>query len=144
MAPNLIAAAASVIVIVITVIGQWISSRNDRNLTNQEADLLQKLDSHSSAARELSEVIELRISRWRRRMTAWSRTRRFSLWLFQVGGVLVLVVYPFVFPSEQTTLLLYVFYIGLTFMWSGVIWLVYSVFERRREEQRAARSKASV
>ena len=33
---SLIAAIASVIVITITVIGQWINSRNDRNLTNQE------------------------------------------------------------------------------------------------------------
>jgi hypothetical protein len=38
----------------ITVIGQWISSRNDRNLTNQELDILKKLDPNSKTARDLS------------------------------------------------------------------------------------------
>jgi len=40
--------------IMITVIGQWISSRNDRNLTNQELDILKKLDPNSKTARDLS------------------------------------------------------------------------------------------
>jgi hypothetical protein len=40
MGPNLIPAIASVVVILITVIGQWINSRNDRSLTNQELDIL--------------------------------------------------------------------------------------------------------
>jgi hypothetical protein len=30
-------------VIAITVIGQWINSRNDRNLTNQELDILKAI-----------------------------------------------------------------------------------------------------
>jgi hypothetical protein len=52
--PNLIAAITSVVVIMITVIGQWISSRNDRNLINQELDILKKLDPNSKTARDLS------------------------------------------------------------------------------------------
>ena len=68
MDPNLVAAIASVSVIAITVIGQWINSRNDRSLTNQELDILKKLDSNSMAARELSEVIHFRITKWHRRI----------------------------------------------------------------------------
>jgi hypothetical protein len=68
VSPNLIAAIASVIVIVITVIGQWINSRNDRILTNQELDILKKLDPNSGAARELSEVVQFRIAKWHHRI----------------------------------------------------------------------------
>ena len=64
MGSNLIPAVVTVIGIIIGVIGQWINSRNDRNLTNQEVDILTKLDPNSSAARELSKVIEFRVAKW--------------------------------------------------------------------------------
>jgi hypothetical protein len=65
VSPNLITAIARVIVIVITVAGQWINSHNDRSLTNQELDILKKLDPESPAARELNEVVQSRIAIWR-------------------------------------------------------------------------------
>jgi hypothetical protein len=87
MGPNLIAAIASVVVILITVIGQWINSRNDRSLTNQELDILQKLDNlkeldaNPSAARELSEVIQFRIAKWHDKTVKSERfVRRAWMW----------------------------------------------------------------
>jgi hypothetical protein len=47
MTPELIAGLASVVVIVITVMGQWFNSRNDRQLTNLELDIWKKLDPNS-------------------------------------------------------------------------------------------------
>jgi hypothetical protein len=90
MSPNLIAAIASVIVIIITVIGQWISSRNDRNLTNQELDILKRLDPSGPTARELSEVIQFRVAKWRRRIAkSRQRLRSGSAWF--VAGYLIYV-----------------------------------------------------
>ena len=60
--PDLIAALTSVVVIMSTVIGQWIRSRNDRTLTHQELDILKKLDPTSQTARDLSEVLQARIA----------------------------------------------------------------------------------
>jgi hypothetical protein len=92
MSPNLIAAFASVIVIVITVIGQWINSRNDRAVTNQELDILEKLDSNGVAARELSEVIEFRIAKWHQRTTSKSARRlRRVIVVLAVGWILLLL-----------------------------------------------------
>jgi hypothetical protein len=67
MDPDKFAAIASVIVIVVTVIGQWINSRNDRTLANQELDILAKLALSSGDASQLHEVIRFRIAKWHQR-----------------------------------------------------------------------------
>jgi hypothetical protein len=89
--PNLIAALTSVVVIMITVIGQWISSRNDRNLTNQELDILKKLDPNSKTARDLSEVIQARIAKWRQRIAQSRRHLRGAIW-WAVAGYVILII----------------------------------------------------
>ena len=41
-----------------------VNSRNDRVLTDQEVHILKKLDPNSQAAKDLSAVVEARVSRW--------------------------------------------------------------------------------
>jgi Flp pilus assembly protein TadB len=65
MAPTLIAALTSVIVIMITTLGQWLSNRNDRALAHQEVELLKHLQPNSRAAKDLEEVIASRIDVWK-------------------------------------------------------------------------------
>jgi hypothetical protein len=95
VSPNLITAIASVVVILITVIGQWINSRNDRSLTNQELDILKGLDANAPAARELSEVIQFRISKWHDKTVKSARLVRRALswlavtWLLLMAGSLI-------------------------------------------------------
>jgi hypothetical protein len=107
MDPNLIAAIASVSVIAITVIGQWINSRNDRILTNQELDILKKLDSNSTAARELSEVIQFRIAKWHRRIAKARQLLRSAI-VWGVIGYLLLTtaVQLSIFPRDSDLMLL--------------------------------------
>jgi hypothetical protein len=97
---SLIPAIASIIGIIITVIGQWINSRNDRNLTNQELDILKKLDSNSRAARELSQVIESRIETWRKKAMKSERLKRRALVLVVVSYILVLLLIPLWSPTS--------------------------------------------
>jgi hypothetical protein len=65
--PVLIPSIGVVLVAVIGLLGQLATSRNERSFTNQEVDLLQKLDPKSKVAKDLSEVIEARVSGWHRR-----------------------------------------------------------------------------
>jgi hypothetical protein len=97
--PNLIAALTSVVVIMITVIGQWISSRNDRNLTNQELDILKKLDPNSKTARDLSEVIQARIAKWRQRIAQSRRHLRGAIW-WALAGYVILIIAISYFMSD--------------------------------------------
>jgi hypothetical protein len=92
MDTNLIAPIASILVIAITVIGQWINSRNDRNLTNQELDILKKLDSNSTAARELSAVIQFRIAKWHRRIAKSRQLLRGTIVWGVISYLLFLVI----------------------------------------------------
>jgi hypothetical protein len=115
MPPNLISllvpALASVIVIIITVTGQWINSRNDRNLANQEVEILKKLDSNSRTARELNEVIEFRVTRWHRKIAQSRRSRWRAIALALAGYVLsVFGLTAYVFAGE--------------FTWSMVVWFL--------------------
>jgi hypothetical protein len=105
--PNLIAAIASVVVIAITVMGQWINSRNDRNLTNQEVDILKKLDSNSTAARELSQVIQFRIAKWHRRIAKSRQLLRGTIVWGVVGYLMFLAALQLrAFPQDMDLLLL--------------------------------------
>jgi hypothetical protein len=65
MVPAVIAAIASVVVVVIATVGQLISSRNDRAMAHQEVDLLKKLRPDSQAATDLELIISKRIGSWR-------------------------------------------------------------------------------
>ena len=76
MGTALIAAAASVLAVLVSVVGTVINSRNDRALTHQEVDLLTKLQPDSKAARELHAVIEARINSWYGRAYKTRRGRR--------------------------------------------------------------------
>jgi hypothetical protein len=97
---SLIPALASIAAIAITVVGQWINTRNDRVITNQELDLLKKLDPGSDAAKQLSQVIATRISDWhaksqpsrldRRRAVVWMTVGYLIWWgalLLSRGGL---------------------------------------------------------
>jgi hypothetical protein len=140
MGPNLIAAIASVIVIIVTVIGQFVSSRNDRNLTNQELDILKKLDPNSPTARELSEVIQFRVAKWRRRITK-SRRRLRSGFAWLAAGY---VFYLFAIPQEHKekdidlTILFWALIVvgGVAFVISTVRFVQFVV---ARSEERVAR-----
>jgi hypothetical protein len=92
MAPELIAAIASVVVIVITVTGQWINSRNDRSLTSQDVDIWKKLDPDSKAARDLIHVIEFRIAKWRERIGSARLRRSGYSWGFAGAFWLLLAI----------------------------------------------------
>jgi hypothetical protein len=107
MDPNLVAAIASVSVIAITVIGQWINSRNDRSLTNQELDILKKLDSNSMAARELSEVIHFRITKWHRRIAKTRQLLRSAVVWAVIGYLLLVTAVQLThFPRDTDLMLL--------------------------------------
>jgi hypothetical protein len=106
MVVSLVPAIAGVIGIIITVIGQWINSRNDRNLTNQELDILNKLDSNSPAAHKLSEVIESRIETWRKRAIKSKRLKRRALVWVVVSYILVLLLIPLWAPTSFTEYLI--------------------------------------
>jgi type II secretory pathway component PulL len=61
----LITAVGLVLVSIVSVTGQWLTSRNDRTLTHQEVDLLKKLDPDSGAAADVTAVIQSRIASWK-------------------------------------------------------------------------------
>jgi hypothetical protein len=60
----IVGAIGLVLVALLGVLGQFLTSRNDRTLTDQEVDLLRKLDPNSQAARDLIAVVESRIATW--------------------------------------------------------------------------------
>jgi hypothetical protein len=66
----LIPVLGAVLVAVVAAAGQVINSRNDRAQAHQEVDLLQKLrqmDPTSDTAKQLDEVVQVRIGRWHRK-----------------------------------------------------------------------------
>jgi hypothetical protein len=139
MGPSVIAAIASVTVIVITVIGQWINSRNDRNLTNQEVDLLKKLDPKSKAARELNDVIDFRIGKWRQRITKSKRLARMGIfWMvacYMNIIIATLALSGFGEENQQAGYLLLAFFIMSTiFLFIGVVLLIRSAVVRSEEQ----------
>jgi uncharacterized membrane protein YraQ (UPF0718 family) len=140
MGPNLIAAIASVLVIAITVIGQWINSRNDRNLTNQEVDILKKLDSNSTAARELSQVIQFRIAKWHRRIAKSRQLLRGTIVWGVVGYLMFLAAVQLrVLPRDSDLMLL----LGALILFGSVAFAIAIVrlvqfLKRHRQERDAA------
>lgn len=77
------------------VVGQLLTSRNDRALTHQEVDLLAKLDPASKAARDLNGVIEARVARWHKKAYKKDRQgrevkRRFYLEPASAGSYVLL------------------------------------------------------
>jgi hypothetical protein len=96
MISALIAGAAVVLAGLIAVIGQWLNSRNDRQLTLLEVELHSKMPSEAKAARlELEHVIDDRIHRWYLRTHPFERSLR-AAWvgvafafLFLATGILV-------------------------------------------------------
>ena len=58
---------SAIVVAVVGIVVPLVNSRNDRVLTDQEVDILRKLDPNSKAAKELSAVIEARVSQWYQR-----------------------------------------------------------------------------
>jgi hypothetical protein len=133
MNPNLFAPLATVVVISITVVGQWISSRNDRSLTDQELEILSKLERDSKTAKDLSAVIETRIARWRQRMAesrhiAW-RAVRWTLASLIIYGF---SIYVFVTEPGARGWLYYLAIAGVCFFWAFILWL-WALLERYRE-----------
>jgi hypothetical protein len=130
------------------VIGQWINSRNDRAVTNQELDIVKKLDSNSTAARELREVVEFRIAGWRQRMTKSAQLLRSGIVLYAVGTMLILLASQFViqqaFP-QRSWLFQSLAFLSYVLMVSGLVaWIVSGLrlgrfFAVRHEERAAAR-----
>jgi hypothetical protein len=99
MIPALIAGAALVLAGLITAIGQWLNSRNDRQLALLEVELHSKMPAEAKAAvHELEHVIDDRIHRW------YLRTRPFAR-MMRAAGLAVAAAYFFV---AIHTLLLYV------------------------------------
>jgi hypothetical protein len=124
MGPNLIAAIASIIVIVITVIGQWLNTRNDRNLANQELEILKKLDSNSQAARELSELIEFRIAKWHKGIAISRRRVRSAIVWFVIGYMLYLAAFQIAFREKDFDLWIM---FGALILFGGVALVVAAV-----------------
>jgi hypothetical protein len=87
MATALISALASIVIVLITVVGQWIGSRNDRALTLQEVELLSRIDPTSEAAGDLNWVIDRRIAGWRSRYSPARALRRLT---WRVTGLLMM------------------------------------------------------
>jgi Flp pilus assembly protein TadB len=108
MVPAAIAAASSVVVILITTVGQWLSNRNDRALAHQEVELLQKLQPNSRTAKDLEQVIASRIDAWKlRQQPAAVRHRAFAFWaiLAYVFGVTASVTVTFT-PQDLRPLII--------------------------------------
>ena len=74
----LIAGAATVLAVFVTAFGQWLTSRNDRQLTLAELNLLSKMRPGSQPDRGLEVVIGRRVGRWRSASTYWRRMFRRS------------------------------------------------------------------
>jgi hypothetical protein len=92
MVPAVVAAIASVVVVVIATVGQLISSRNDRALAHQEVDLLKKLQPESKAAADLELIISTRIRSWRGRREASRVALKWSAGLVTTAYVAIALV----------------------------------------------------
>ena len=64
MIPALIAGAATVLAVLVTTVGQWFKSRDDRQLTLLEVELHSRMPAELEARRELAQVIDARFHRW--------------------------------------------------------------------------------
>ena len=93
MSEALLSTLGLIIVAVVTVVGQWVSSRNDRALAHQEVDLLKKLDDpKSSAAVDLKAVIEDRLRVWKKRAQPSYRLLRTGYMTLFVAYLLVAAI----------------------------------------------------
>lgn len=85
--PAVIAGVSSVVVIVLTILGQWVS-RNDRQTALQEAELLEKLPRGESRDR-LRRVLDDRIKYWELKSKGMLTNR--ALNAVTIGIVLILL-----------------------------------------------------
>lgn len=90
MVTALIAAIASVLVVLITVVGQIISTRNDRQTALLEVQLLAKLPPDSRAAQNLEKVITTRSMLWSRNLEHRYLGRLHRLSVYNVAVFLIL------------------------------------------------------
>jgi ABC-type transport system involved in cytochrome c biogenesis permease subunit len=140
MVPALIAAAASVIVAIIALVGERKPARNDHDLAQQEADLLKKLEQGSQAASKLQSLINRRISRWVRRDEMPRIYRLIPLFalLSVIASTAGLALYFYLQPPSRESLEINMVALIVT----GVIWLLttYVLLWMRRRHDRWAES----
>jgi hypothetical protein len=140
--PVLVPALTSVIVVVITAVGQWINSRNDRSLANQELDALKKLDPETEAAQELTEVIQFRIAKWYARIAESRRALRDATIWSAVSGTFLVFGALYASVTGDWSSAVFPFIIGF-------LLLLYTIrratdyLRALREEQKAASARAS-
>jgi len=95
----------AVVVALVAATVSVLNSRNDRAISNLEADLLKKLDPQSEAARQLNAVIEARVNGWYRKAYKIKKTstgekpvRRRNIAAIVVGWLLIILfLVPFVY-----------------------------------------------
>jgi hypothetical protein len=105
----LIPAVAGVVIALVATAGSLLSSRNDRQMTLLEFEILAKLPADSQAAHDMSRVIDTRIQRWRERLegnlgTFISATAVAGLLWASIGVALVLSTVPGSVPGLASTL----------------------------------------
>jgi hypothetical protein len=103
MIPALIAGAAVVLAGLIAAIGQWLNSRNDRQLTLLEVELHSKMPPEAKAASlELEHVIDHRIHRWYLSTRPFARTLRATVLAVALAYLFAAIYTLILYVTDRT------------------------------------------